>query len=43
MDQPPNQFNQDQTTERVEHAVKTLQKEYVVIGKTHIKPWQAWL
>lgn len=29
--------------ELVQKGFKTLQKEFLIIGKTHVKSWQAWL
>ena len=32
-----------QTKIKPEEALSTLQKEFVIIGKTHIRAWHAWL
>ena len=35
--------NDKPTNHLVERALNALKKEYVVVGKTHVKSWHAWL
>src|SRR3989344_2864403 len=40
---PPMKNQGDQPDTRVEHLLQNLRKEYVVVGKTRVKAWHAWL